>query len=252
MNRKVAIVGFAQSRHQYDMPKTREDMVFEVTRDALKHAGISRQDVGSVVSASTDFLDGRTISSMFLCMAVGAHLKDESKVEQDGMHAMLFELTNKFDLAQNNLDVVENVKTILCNHQHPIYPTSAKSGHNVEMVFQTLAESILNNGQMVIKPGIQDLKTSENIEDPSSLLDYIMIRFCEAMDDQEFAMHIVRKQIADEGIDFQDLELNEARNLIDRLAELYEGFKGIDEARKLKMDLMKAYRRFNEDVDPFA
>lgn len=90
MKRKVAIVGYAQSRHQYDMPKTREDMVFEVVRDAIKHAGITRADIGSVVNASTDFLDARTISSMFLCMAVGAHLKDESKVEEDGAMAMQY------------------------------------------------------------------------------------------------------------------------------------------------------------------
>lgn len=90
MNKKVAIVGYAQSHHQYDMPKTREDMVYEVSRDAIKHAGISRADIGSVVNASTDILDGRTISSMFLCMAVGAHLKDESKVEEDGAMAMQY------------------------------------------------------------------------------------------------------------------------------------------------------------------
>lgn len=90
MKKKVAIVGYAQSHHQYDMQKTREDMVFEVSRDAIKHAGISRSDIGSVVSASSDILDGRTISSMFLCMAVGAHLKDESKVEEDGAVAMQY------------------------------------------------------------------------------------------------------------------------------------------------------------------
>jgi len=88
--KKVAIVGYAQSHHQYDMPKTREDMVFEVTRDAIKNAGVTRADIGSVVTASTDFLDGRTISNMFLCMAVGAHLKDESKVEEDGAMAMQY------------------------------------------------------------------------------------------------------------------------------------------------------------------
>ena len=161
-------------------------------------------------------------------------------------------LTNKFDLAQTRLDIVDNVKTILGNHQYPVYPTSAKTGHNVEMVFQTLAESILNNGQMVIKPDFQQLKPLENIDDPSSLLDYIMMRFCEAMDDQEFAMHIVRKQLADEGIDFQNLEVEDAKKLIERLANLYKEFKGEDDARKLKMDLMKAYWQFSGDTNPLA
>jgi len=90
MAERVAIVGYAQSKHQYDMPKTREDMVFDVVKSALENAGILREEVDTVVTASTDYLDGRTISNVFLSMAVGAHLKDESKVEEDGSFAMLY------------------------------------------------------------------------------------------------------------------------------------------------------------------
>ncbi len=92
MQRRVAIVGYAQSHHQHNMQKTREDMVFEVCREALHHAGIQREDVDTVVTASTDFLDGRTISSVFLSMAVGAFMKDESKVEEDGTFALYYAL----------------------------------------------------------------------------------------------------------------------------------------------------------------
>ena len=90
MLRRVAIVGYAQSRHQYDMLKTREDMVFEVCKAALAHAGILREELDTVVTASTDYLDGRTISNVFLSMAVGAYLKDESKVEEDGAMALQY------------------------------------------------------------------------------------------------------------------------------------------------------------------
>ena len=92
MRRKVAIVGYAQSHHQHNMQKTREDMVFEVCKEALHHAGILREDLDTVVTASTDFLDGRTISSVFLSMAVGAFMKDESKVEEDGTFALYYGL----------------------------------------------------------------------------------------------------------------------------------------------------------------
>ncbi len=92
MERKVAIVGYAQSRHEYDMPKTREDMVFDVVKEALRNTGILREDVDTVMTASTDYLDGRTISNVFLSMAVGAFLKDESKVEEDGTMAVLYAL----------------------------------------------------------------------------------------------------------------------------------------------------------------
>ncbi|MDM8000230.1 MAG: thiolase family protein [Dehalococcoidia bacterium] len=93
MRRRVAIVGYAQSHHQENMQKTREDMVFEVCDAALRHACLRRDDVDTVVTASTDFLDGRTISSVFLSMAVGAFMKDESKVEEDGTFALYYALT---------------------------------------------------------------------------------------------------------------------------------------------------------------
>ncbi len=92
MNKKVAIVGYAQTKHQADMPKTREDMVFDVVKEALGSAGILREKVDTVVTASSDFLDGRTISNVFLSMATGAYLKDESKVEEDGAMALHYAL----------------------------------------------------------------------------------------------------------------------------------------------------------------
>jgi acetyl-CoA C-acetyltransferase len=92
MRRRVAIVGYAQSHHQHNMQKTREDMVFEVCNEALRHAGIRRDDLDTVITASSDFLDGRTISSVFLSMAVGAFMKDESKVEEDGTFALYYAL----------------------------------------------------------------------------------------------------------------------------------------------------------------
>jgi len=92
MVKRVAIVGYAQSHHQHDMQKTREDMVFEVAKEALRDAGIAREDLDTVITASTDFLDGRTISNVFLSMAVGGYLKDESKVEGDGAFAAYYAL----------------------------------------------------------------------------------------------------------------------------------------------------------------
>lgn len=86
----VAIVGCAISDLEQDIEKTREELVFEVAKSALEDAGIERKDVCTVVTASTDFLDGRTISNCMLIGAAGAYLKDESKVEEDGLYALLY------------------------------------------------------------------------------------------------------------------------------------------------------------------
>ncbi len=87
---RVAVVGYAQTRLEWDVDKTREETVFEVVKAALENAGISREDVDTVISASSDFLDGRTISNCMLIGATAAYLKDESKAEEDGMYAVLY------------------------------------------------------------------------------------------------------------------------------------------------------------------
>ncbi len=88
--RRVAIVGYAQTKHQWDMPKTREDMVFEVAKGAAEMAGVTREEIDTVINASSDYLDGRTISELFLTMPSGAYLKDYTKTEMDGAFAALY------------------------------------------------------------------------------------------------------------------------------------------------------------------
>jgi acetyl-CoA acetyltransferase len=67
--------------------KRLEEIVFDVTRQALDNAGIERQEVGQVTIAGCDELDGRSISSMLLAMPAGAYLKDEIKCTDAGLLA---------------------------------------------------------------------------------------------------------------------------------------------------------------------
>ncbi len=90
MDRKVGIVGYCQTSHVADIDKTRDMMVFETTKGALDNAGIQRDDVGTVINASNDMLDGRTISNVHVTMPQGGYLKDESKTEEDGTFAAYY------------------------------------------------------------------------------------------------------------------------------------------------------------------
>jgi acetyl-CoA C-acetyltransferase len=90
MREKVAIIGYAQSYHQGNIPMTREDMVFEVAKGAAEMAGVTREELDTVINASNDYLDGRTISELFLVMPSGAYLRDYTKVEMDGAFAMFY------------------------------------------------------------------------------------------------------------------------------------------------------------------
>jgi len=81
----IAIVGVAQTPFKGRMrDKTCYDLVYEVTRDALDDAGMGIEDIDNVITVSNDFLDGRTISSMAVGEAAGAHDKNVSTVEGDG------------------------------------------------------------------------------------------------------------------------------------------------------------------------
>jgi len=103
MKRKIAIVGYAQTPHEHDAPNTREGMVFEAAKGALGKANLTRESIDTVINVSSDYQDGRTISNLFLVMAEGAYLKDESKVEMDGafgvLYAMMRILSGNHDLA---------------------------------------------------------------------------------------------------------------------------------------------------------
>ena len=90
MLRKVAVVGYGMSEQAAAIEDSRTNMIYEVTSAALEKYGVSRDDLSTVVMCSNDFFDGRTISNVFTVEAAGAYLKDETKVEQDGLHAMIY------------------------------------------------------------------------------------------------------------------------------------------------------------------
>ncbi len=73
-----------------DIGITRERLAFNLTRGLFDDLGIERDNVGTTIICSNDFLDGRTISNVFLDPHVGAYMKDESKVEMDGLNALAY------------------------------------------------------------------------------------------------------------------------------------------------------------------
>lgn len=99
--RKVAIVGYALSAQAARMEDTRENLIFETVQAALAQAGVERDAIDTVVMCSNDFYDGHTISNVFTVEPAAAYGKDETKVEQDGLHALLYAAMR---LASGNYD----------------------------------------------------------------------------------------------------------------------------------------------------
>ncbi|MFW9946726.1 MAG: thiolase family protein [Candidatus Odinarchaeota archaeon] len=89
---KVGIVGYSQVKLYSDANYGRYEMIFEAVRGALDSTGLKKKDITTVVSATNDYYDGRTISNALTVEPGGGYLADESKVEMDGAHAVLYGL----------------------------------------------------------------------------------------------------------------------------------------------------------------
>ncbi len=87
----VSILGAAQTRHvgRRDDANYME-LAFEVVEELLARTGWTHDRVGTVIGASSDFWDGRTISEIAIQDAAGAAGKSASKVSMDGAFALVY------------------------------------------------------------------------------------------------------------------------------------------------------------------
>ena len=69
------------------------DLISEAVAGALLGTGLRMEDVDFVIDSGSDFLDGRSISNCGFLGAMGAHHKEESRVEEDGLWAALYATT---------------------------------------------------------------------------------------------------------------------------------------------------------------
>jgi len=108
---KVAIVGVAQTKYEKDkIEQTYLELVFEVVNKLYNQLGISNDDVGSVITSSNDFNDGRTIANMAIQDAVGSVRKSESRVSGDGAFAFIYGAMRILSESYNTVMVVSHSK----------------------------------------------------------------------------------------------------------------------------------------------
>lgn len=66
-----------------------EELAFDTVRRALAQAGIDRRQIDAVTLATSDEMDGRSISSMLMAAPSGAYLKDELRVTDSGLTGLV-------------------------------------------------------------------------------------------------------------------------------------------------------------------
>lgn len=131
-------------------------------------------------------------------------------------------LANKNDLESHF--GVEEIKQAIGEHNFPYYLTSAKTGTNVNHAFHTL-------GNMMVRTKVRKSKKLENEKSLSADLyfepgkklsaldveDIIMTRYCDLLEDQDFAMAIIREQFKRADINFKHPTIEGLERVVDYL-----------------------------------
>ena len=83
---RVAVVASAQTQLREAWSKVQHvDLISGVVSSLLRGSGLEIKDVDVVIDCGSDVLDGRSISNCGFLGAMGAHSKEEARVEEDGL-----------------------------------------------------------------------------------------------------------------------------------------------------------------------
>lgn len=88
---KVGVVGTAQTEFRPAWSSAQHiDLISSVVSSVFKGTGLTIDDVDFVIDSGSDVLDGRSISNCGFLGALGAHHKEEARVEEDGLWGALY------------------------------------------------------------------------------------------------------------------------------------------------------------------
>lgn len=91
---RVAVIASAQTTFKPAWRNRQHvDLISDAVNGALRGSGLRIEDVDFVIDSGSDILDGRSISNCGFLGAMGAHHKEESRVEEDGLWAALYGAT---------------------------------------------------------------------------------------------------------------------------------------------------------------
>ena len=154
-------------------------------------------------------------------------------------------LINKYDLIDRKIKNLIKIQEILDDMYHPMFTTSAKTGHNVEHGFHIMAERLIPLAQQLPPMAEQLVAMPEIFENPNAFLDYMLVKYSQSFGETEMSLHMIRGQSEGSGKLFQQNPKEESIKFIDRFTEIIINFRGQKEGEQLRTDLMEAYRRVN-------
>jgi small GTP-binding protein len=159
-------------------------------------------------------------------------------------------LINKMDLVEDDFDSAVEVNEILEQYDYPIYYTSAKTGFNVENAFKNLGSEMLMKIQSIEQPLWKDSEIDKTCRDPHELLDYVTVRFCNAISDYDRGMEIVRNIVEEEGIDFHSITKKETSTVMRKLVQEVHKLENKEVLFGLQQDFLIAITQCKNDKYP--
>jgi len=90
MDNRVCVVGIGVVEAKDPMiDVSHKEMLFYATRQALDDAGLERKDIGSAITASFDFLEGRSLSNQYTLDSIGGVMKPcDLRLGEDGIYSL--------------------------------------------------------------------------------------------------------------------------------------------------------------------
>lgn len=85
----VSVVGVGQTEYRVHEDLSIPELVTVAVEEALADAGMKLSEVRSVVTSSIDLFDGKTASNVYLTEVVGAVMKPEARIADDGIAALI-------------------------------------------------------------------------------------------------------------------------------------------------------------------
>lgn len=156
---KVGVVATAQTELRPAWSNAQHiDLISSVVTSVFKGTGLSLEDVDFIIDSGSDVLDGRSISNCGFLGALGAHHKEEARVEEDGLWAALYGV-NKIRSGASSIGLIvayskpsESVVDLYWNAQvEPFYQRPVGFGQRAAAGIQAqryLASSGVSNAQL--------------------------------------------------------------------------------------------------------
>jgi small GTP-binding protein len=168
------------------------------------------------------------------------------------------DLEGEFEFSPDDLAEVATrhngyVAEILPEHLEHSYSTSAKTGSNVERVFEALGYLLLSEKELgdTVKQLYEsliavDVQRSADLTTSVGVLDHIIVDFCKGFDDSRLAMVILRQELARAAFDINNPDKAGVLRAVEYLAEAESEFR---DEKTVKVNLKRRRELANNIVE---